>query len=107
MMKSCFPPLFRSDFKPWKKTKVIIHGFVKGSDVDWMEDMTNELLIEGDYNVITIDWRPGVIRNEYDEAVGNVRVVGAEVALLLNMIQVKRKVFLSHPLSPIFYVARC
>ncbi|XP_780558.4 pancreatic triacylglycerol lipase [Strongylocentrotus purpuratus] len=76
-----------SDFKPWKKTKVIIHGFVKGSDVDWMEDMTNELLIEGDYNVITIDWRPGVIRNEYDEAVGNVRVVGAEVALLLNMIQ--------------------
>ncbi|XP_041477499.1 pancreatic triacylglycerol lipase-like [Lytechinus variegatus] len=79
--------IYASDFKPWKKTKVIIHGFVAGSDVDWMDDMTNEILIEGDYNVITIDWRPGVIKDDYDVAVGNVRVVGAEIAYLFDMIQ--------------------
>ncbi|XP_071491614.1 pancreatic lipase-related protein 2-like [Diadema antillarum] len=75
-----------SNFKPWRDTVVIIHGFVAGSDVDWMDDMSAEILAQKDYNIITVDWRPGVIRDDYEEATGNVRVLGAEIGLLVDML---------------------
>jgi len=48
--------------------------------------MKNEFLLQGDYNVILVDWGSGSL-NLYGQATANTRVVGAMVAQLIQFIQ--------------------
>jgi len=69
-----------------RQTKFIIHGFLNTvTNVLWLKEMANELLSNGDYNVIVVDWHKGN-QNPYWQAVGNTRVVGAQIAQLINTI---------------------
>ncbi|XP_054710966.1 pancreatic triacylglycerol lipase-like [Uloborus diversus] len=65
-------------------TKVIIHGYntdLNENDARFM--IKDELLREGQYNVIIVNWTENN-KSPYYQAVANARVVGAQVAKLLN-----------------------
>ncbi|KAK3579098.1 hypothetical protein CHS0354_022117 [Potamilus streckersoni] len=65
------------------QTKVIIHGYFDSSDKHWVGEMVNALLLQGNYNVIVIDWRHGANRIIYHQAAANIRLVAVEVAQML------------------------
>ena len=48
-----------------------------------MRQLKNELLRLGDFNVITVYWTKGAGRN-YFQAAGNTRLVGAQIAYLIQ-----------------------
>ncbi|XP_033112929.1 pancreatic lipase-related protein 2-like [Anneissia japonica] len=77
-----------SSFNSALPTKVIIHGFMEDSE-DWVTEMRRLLLIEGNYNVIIVDWKEGAEEYlwDYYDAVGNSRIVGAEIDLLITKLQ--------------------
>ncbi|KAH3782803.1 pancreatic triacylglycerol lipase-like [Dreissena polymorpha] len=75
-----------SHFKGSRPTKVICHGFLENGFVDWMNEMKDELLKNGDYNVVLVDWGGGS-GIPYTQATANTRVVGAVLAKLLNTMQ--------------------
>jgi pancreatic triacylglycerol lipase len=50
--------------------------------------MKDELLKYDDYNVILLDWGGGS-KPPYTQATANTRVVGAELAKLIRVLQVK------------------
>ncbi|KAI8793131.1 pancreatic lipase-related protein 2 [Biomphalaria glabrata] len=67
-----------------KPVKIIVHGFLQAvTPDDWLSAIKNELLIEGDYNVIIVDWSKGN-KPPYTQATANTRVVGAQIALLIH-----------------------
>ncbi|XP_059168948.1 inactive pancreatic lipase-related protein 1-like [Physella acuta] len=69
-----------------RPTKFIVHGFLTNVRVtNWPEEMKDELLKQGDYNVIIVDWSGGN-KPPYTQATANTRVVGAQIALLINAI---------------------
>ncbi|RUS87809.1 hypothetical protein EGW08_004408 [Elysia chlorotica] len=69
-----------------RPTKFIIHGFLDSpSIVTWLSDMKDELLKFGDFNVVIVDWSGGNLP-PYTQATANTRVVGAQVALLVNLL---------------------
>nr|BCX71429.1 adult-specific protein A1 [Ischnura senegalensis] len=70
-------------FDPKKDTKFIIHGFGSSANEDWVVDMRQLLLKHLDVNVITVDWSKGASA-AYPQAVSNTRVVGLEVANMVN-----------------------
>ncbi|XP_071953379.1 pancreatic lipase-related protein 2-like [Antedon mediterranea] len=79
-----------SNFNPANLTKFIIHGFQESSEERYVSDMSRSLLVEGDYNVILVDWEEGAEGNvllDYDDAVDNVRLVGAEIAYLIKKLK--------------------
>ena len=49
--------------------------------------MTTSLLKNGDYNVIVVHW-PGGSSPPYTQATANTRVVGLEIAHLVNTLKV-------------------
>ncbi|XP_074641011.1 pancreatic triacylglycerol lipase-like isoform X2 [Tubulanus polymorphus] len=73
-------------FDPSKKTRVIIHGFIDHARKGWVKSMKTELLRQGDYNVILVDWSKGS-GPPYTLATANTRLVGAEIAHLINYLQ--------------------
>ncbi|CAL4116596.1 unnamed protein product [Meganyctiphanes norvegica] len=73
----------RSSFNPRKDTKIIIHGFLDSYAATWMVDMVRAFHEYGDINVITVDWSGGA-RALYTQATANTRLVGLEVAHLVN-----------------------
>lgn len=52
------------------------------------QEMRNELLKHGDYNVITVDWAGGSLPL-YTQATANTRLVGLEIAHLIKHLQVE------------------
>lgn len=76
-----------SNFHPSRKTIFVCHGYTESGDVGWMQDMVTALLNNGNHNVIRVDWHPGATAL-YGKATANTRIVGAEVALLINNIKV-------------------
>jgi len=72
-----------STFDPSKPIKFITHGFVDNGNKHWMKDLAHALLNFGDYNVIRTDWGGGSLPF-YCEAAANTRVVGLEIAYLVN-----------------------
>ncbi|XP_071444098.1 pancreatic lipase-related protein 2-like [Hetaerina americana] len=70
-------------YDPTKDTKLIVHGFKSMASVDWAVDMRQRLLRQLDVNVITVDWSEGASKT-YSQAVSNTRVVGLEVANMVN-----------------------
>ncbi|KAH9519054.1 Inactive pancreatic lipase- protein 1 [Bulinus truncatus] len=69
-----------------KPVKVIVHGYKDDYDKDgWLKELKNELLIYDDYNVIIVDWSAG-LSSLYTQAAANTRVVGAQIAYLIQKI---------------------
>ncbi|CAG9819132.1 unnamed protein product [Phaedon cochleariae] len=66
-----------------KKTKFIIHGFIDTPLSNWVRDMRDELLKHQDVNVIVVDWAGGSLPL-YTQATANTRLVGLELAYLIN-----------------------
>jgi len=75
--------LKQSGFSAERDTKFIVHGFIDNGGTDWMAEMKNELLVQGDYNVVLVDWGSGSL-NLYGQATANTRVVGAMLAQIIN-----------------------
>ncbi|KAK6189126.1 hypothetical protein SNE40_005164 [Patella caerulea] len=68
---------------PQEETKVIIHGFMQDWDVDWLHRAATAFLTKSPVNVIVVGWGQGA-GFPYRQAASNTRVVGAEVALMVN-----------------------
>ena len=49
----------------------------------WIRDMRDEFLKRGDFNIIGVYW-PGGAKTSYFQAVGNARLVGAQVAYFIQ-----------------------
>ncbi|XP_064115951.1 pancreatic triacylglycerol lipase-like [Macrobrachium nipponense] len=75
-----------SSFKPSRKTKVIIHGFMNGRDMPFMEDMSKAFLSNYDVNIIWIDWTDGSLVL-YNRAVANSLLVSLEITHFLKWLR--------------------
>ncbi|KAL4236540.1 hypothetical protein ACF0H5_004925 [Mactra antiquata] len=73
-----------SGFSTSRNTKIIVHGFTHNAHRAWVQNMTKELLIAGDFNVIAVDWQHGADL-PYEQATANTRVVGAQIARLVQV----------------------
>ncbi|XP_015908743.1 pancreatic triacylglycerol lipase-like [Parasteatoda tepidariorum] len=77
-------------------TKIIIHGYnVNVQPNDTRYRIKKALLEQGSFNVIIVDWS---YNNQppYPQAVANGRVVGAQVAKLINILQIIKNISLDH-----------
>ncbi|XP_066968507.1 pancreatic triacylglycerol lipase-like [Macrobrachium rosenbergii] len=80
--------VLNTTFSSARKTKILIHGFLDSNGVTWMLDMMRALLLHDDLNVFMVDWSGGS-RALYAQATANIRVVGLEVAHLVNWLKDK------------------
>ncbi|XP_078354655.1 pancreatic lipase-related protein 2-like [Oculina patagonica] len=79
-----------STFDPLLKVKFIVHGFTQDGQSPWVKEMALELLKKEKMNVIVVDWGLGSsVLNLYDAAAGNTRLVGAQVADLIDVLNRK------------------
>jgi len=88
-VKTNLPPHFNPDLP----LKFIIHGFSENGEEEWEEKMKNAFLDAEDCNVVIVDWENGAGLPEwipkavemplYLHAVGNTRLVGRQIALLV------------------------
>ncbi|XP_074239294.1 pancreatic lipase-related protein 2 isoform X2 [Saimiri boliviensis] len=74
-----------SNFQLDRKTRFIIHGFIDKGEESWLSDMCKKMFKVEKVNCICVDWRGGS-RTMYTQAVQNIRVVGAEIALLIQVL---------------------
>ncbi|XP_066985442.1 pancreatic triacylglycerol lipase-like [Macrobrachium rosenbergii] len=72
-------------FDPTKPTKFITHGFIDTGNCQWLKDMVRAMLRYGDFNVIRVNWGDGSLPL-YGQAAANTRVVGLEIAHLVNFL---------------------
>lgn len=76
-------------FNASKPTTFIIHGYrPTGSPPEWLDKLTERLLVRKDINVIVVDWNYGAATLKYWEAVKNTRKVASNITALINMLQV-------------------
>ncbi|GBL97365.1 Pancreatic triacylglycerol lipase [Araneus ventricosus] len=76
-----------SHLNPDHRTVFIVHGFIDSRFYGkWMEEVKDNLLLHNNYNVIIVDWSGGN-GAPYTQATANTRVVGAEIALLIQKLQ--------------------
>ncbi|KAM9324596.1 pancreatic triacylglycerol lipase-like [Gastrophryne carolinensis] len=75
-----------SNFRTNRKTRFIIHGFIDKGEESWLTDMCKAMLQVEDVNCICVDWMGGS-RTLYTQAANNIRVVGAEVAYFVDVLQ--------------------
>ncbi|XP_068112923.1 pancreatic lipase-related protein 2-like isoform X2 [Hyperolius riggenbachi] len=76
------------NFKTIRKTRFIIHGFIDSGEKKWLSDMCKAMLRVEDVNCICVDWAGGS-QTFYTQATNNIRVVGAEVAYFITILQDK------------------
>ncbi|XP_023222291.1 pancreatic lipase-related protein 2-like [Centruroides sculpturatus] len=77
----------RSNFDGNRPTKFIVHGFMYSAfTTSWMRRVKDALLSVGDFNVILVDWIFGSLIS-YRLSAANARVVGAEIAFLIRILQ--------------------
>ncbi|XP_062567870.1 inactive pancreatic lipase-related protein 1-like [Saccostrea cucullata] len=74
---------FTNHVNATKKIKVLIHGFLNNGKTNWVTRAKDELLVKDDFNVIIVDWGSGA-QMPYEQAAGNVYLVGAEVSSMLK-----------------------
>ncbi|XP_039727032.1 pancreatic lipase-related protein 2-like isoform X1 [Pteropus medius] len=72
-----------SNFQLDRKMRFIIHGFIDKGEESWLTDMCKKMFKVEQVNCICVDWRHGA-QVQYTQAVHNIRVVGAEIAFLLQ-----------------------
>ncbi|KAK7869887.1 hypothetical protein R5R35_006689 [Gryllus longicercus] len=74
----------RGAFDPAKPTKVIVHGFGSSCAHVWVYEMRSALMAVEECNVICVDWEGGAAVPNYVRAAANTRLVGKQLALLLQ-----------------------
>ncbi|EHH65047.1 hypothetical protein EGM_18389 [Macaca fascicularis] len=74
-----------SNFQTDRKTRFIIHGFIDKGDERWVIDMCKNLFKVEEVNCICVDWKKGS-QTTYTQAANNARVVGAQVAQMLDIL---------------------
>eukprot|EP00095_Tigriopus_kingsejongensis_P009684 maker-scaffold84_size396325-snap-gene-1.19 protein:Tk09684 transcript:maker-scaffold84_size396325-snap-gene-1.19-mRNA-1 annotation:"hypothetical protein DAPPUDRAFT_51580" len=84
------PSLLTSYFDPNKMTFILTHGYFEHGHVTWLQRMKAELLINGDYNVIIMDWLTGS-GPPYSQATANTRLIGVMGGQLLDFLKKKAK----------------
>ncbi|XP_053394688.1 pancreatic lipase-related protein 2-like [Mercenaria mercenaria] len=86
---------FKSDcnLDPALPLKFVVHGFLQHGQVKWVRDMAAALLNKEPMTVITVDWGSGS-GFPYSQAAANTRVVGAEIARLINFLRAHASVSL-------------
>ena len=81
--------LRNSNFNGKVPTKFIAHGWIDGPGIgSWMQEMAQKFLISEECNVIVVDWHGGG-RKLYGQAVANTRVVGAQIAQMIEWLEEK------------------
>ncbi|XP_010164037.2 pancreatic lipase-related protein 2 [Antrostomus carolinensis] len=75
-----------SHFSSQRKTSFIIHGFSSTGKKGWVVEMCLLLLEVENINCIAVDWEDGA-KGTYVSAVNNIRVVGAEIAYFIKILQ--------------------
>uniref|UniRef100_UPI00398E8F70 pancreatic lipase-related protein 2-like n=1 Tax=Pristiophorus japonicus TaxID=55135 RepID=UPI00398E8F70 len=75
-----------SNFDRTKKTRFIVHGYIDKGEESWLSDMCKEMFKIEDVNCICVDWVRGS-RTLYDQAANNIRVVGAEMAYFIDVLE--------------------
>ncbi|XP_012873117.1 PREDICTED: pancreatic lipase-related protein 2-like isoform X2 [Dipodomys ordii] len=75
-----------SKFQFNRMTRFIIHGFLDKGGKKWLSDMCKNMFKVEQVNCICVDWRRGSQIPSYPQAVYNTQVVGAEIALLVQVL---------------------
>ncbi|NXB46841.1 LIPR2 protein, partial [Leucopsar rothschildi] len=75
-----------SNFRAHRKTRFIIHGHLAGADLPWITNLCRFMFHSEDVNCILTDWSGGS-SGLYTDAVNNVRIVGAELEYLVNLLE--------------------
>ncbi|CAF0903028.1 unnamed protein product [Brachionus calyciflorus] len=71
------------NFNGTRPLKCVVHGFLDNALSDWLLEIKDNFLKLEDTNVILINWNKGNFF-PYGQAATNTRVVGAEIAVLVN-----------------------
>ncbi|KZS12534.1 Uncharacterized protein APZ42_022652 [Daphnia magna] len=77
-------------FKATRLTKFVVHGWLSTGYDDITQEFLQSLLNKGDFNVICVHWGGGS-STSYFQAHANTRLVGLEIALLVNTMVVISK----------------
>ncbi|XP_041976266.1 uncharacterized protein LOC121731029 [Aricia agestis] len=67
-----------------RPTRIIVHGFGSNCDNVWVYEMRSALMAVEECNVICVDWEGGASMPNYLRAAANTRLVGKQLALLLQ-----------------------
>ncbi|XP_031762470.1 pancreatic lipase-related protein 2 [Xenopus tropicalis] len=77
-----------SAFQTNQNSTFIVHGMGHKAENNWVSDMCKAILEAEDVNCIGVDWREGSGNIKmYVQAANNARLVGAEIAYLLQVLQ--------------------
>lgn len=71
-------------FEPNRPTRVIVHGFGSNCDNVWVYEMRSALMAVEECNVLCVDWEGGASMPNYLRAAANTRLVGKQLAMLLQ-----------------------
>ncbi|XP_023951766.1 uncharacterized protein LOC112055790 [Bicyclus anynana] len=71
-------------FDTARPTRVIVHGFGSNCDNVWVYEMRSALMAVEECNVICVDWEGGASMPNYLRAAANTRLVGKQLAMLLE-----------------------
>ena len=75
-----------SNIDQTKLTFVLTHGYLEHGNKNWIQKMKDELLVNGDYNVIVLDWLAGS-GPPYTQATANIRLVAVIAARFLVQLE--------------------
>ena len=76
-----------TDFEIDRKTIIIVHGFLSHGHEPWISDMEKSFLQWNDVNIVIVDWGTGGNTWNYYKAAVNTKVVGYQIARLLEHIE--------------------
>ncbi|XP_037778198.1 uncharacterized protein LOC119574971 [Penaeus monodon] len=76
--------LLDSTFNVSRPTKMLIHGFGSSCYSVWIREMRVALLTMMDVNIICVNWQKGAEVPNYVRAASNTRLVGRQVAVLIE-----------------------
>ncbi|XP_028036396.1 uncharacterized protein LOC114247597 [Bombyx mandarina] len=71
-------------FDPDRPTRIIVHGFGSNCDNVWVYEMRSALMAVEECNVVCVDWEGGASMPNYLRAAANTRLVGKQLAMLLQ-----------------------
>lgn len=74
------------NFHPNKTTVVLTHGYIENRNRWWVQMFIDELLKNEDMNLVFVEWNIGAAF-PYHQAVGNIRLVGAQVSHIIEVIR--------------------
>lgn len=78
----------KSSFDSTKPTIIVVHGFLAHVDKDWLVELAQVSLKMDDVNFIRVGWHGGAFTPLYPQAVCDTRLVGAEIAKLVEELQI-------------------